>query len=263
MPISKAELKKTKALLTRKGRRSQGRFIGEGIRLLDEALHHRFLPIVVYYAESLLSERGRDLLGRLQEYEVPASAVSARELESLSHTKAPQGVVAVFETPTVDLGKLFRPDFRTVLWCHHVADPLNLGLLLRSAAAFGIDLVVTSGDSVELFAPRTVRASAGAVFAVPVATAAWEEISNLLREHNFCVLATDIHGREFRTLADVAEPEQKLALVVGSEADGLPVEIINRAETVLRIAHENRVESLNVAVAGSILMREVYEFRKA
>lgn len=261
MPVSRTELKKLRALLTKRGRREAGRFSVDGVRVLEEAWHHGARPRAVYWSPSLVSERGRTLVERFAEGGVAVHELSARDFRSVADTQTPQGVLGVFDTPPTELGRRFHKRCRAILWCDRIADPTNLGLLVRSAAAFGMDLVVAGGESAEVFAPKTVRASAGAVFAVPVAVAPREELFNLVSRHGFHLIAADSRGRATTSaMADIAGP---VVLALGSEADGLPPEIVQQAELVVRIDHRDTVESLNVAVAGAILMRELYALRGA
>ena len=234
--------------------------MAEGVRLLEEAVRFRFWPQNVFFSRALLSERGERLLGRFSRRAVPPVEVSARDLASIADARTPQGIVAVFDTPETDLIKLYRRGNRKLLLCENIADPGNLGTLLRSAAAFGFDLVVLSGSTAEPYAPKVVRGSAGAVFGLKVAKSDKQAVIAFLNRSGIKLVAADPEGRSRRLPARGALAKTGLMLAVGSEATGLSEEILAQAAYRVRIEHCDGVESLNAAVAGSILMKEIYDY---
>ena len=252
-------MKHIKTLRTKKGRKEQGSFLAEGVRLLEEAVRLRSLPADVYIAESLLSERGRQLAGQFRARKVPVHEISAKQLERMSETRTPQGIVAVFDTPGLTLSELSPRGIRRVLLCERVSDPGNLGTLLRSALAFGFDPVLLVASSVEPYAPKVVRSSAGAVFGLRVVVAGVEQAVAWLQSHQIAVISADGRGENDSDGFRSRVRSGPIALALGSEAEGLSPEIIQASALVYRVAHEPAVESLNVAVAGSILMKQVYD----
>ena len=256
------EIKAVKALATKKGRRESGRFMAEGIRLLEEALRHRFLPEKVYYSPALLGVRGEKLIGALKGRNVACIDVPAKQLQAMAGTETPQGAVGTFIIPERELTKLYRREYRKLLWCENIADPGNLGTLIRSALAFGFDLVVMSGNCAECFSPKVVRASAGAVFGQLTARAANKEVIDMAQQNDIAIVATGIGGKKFDNSLKMKFERGKLILAIGSEAEGLSEEIIRSADLTVKIEHTNRVESLNAAVAGAILMNEFYAQRE-
>lgn len=251
-------MKHIKTLQSKKGRKERGEFLAEGVRLLEEAYRHRVLPKVLYVAESQASERGLKLVAQFQKRGARIETVTARQMSGLSETRSPQGLVAVFTTPSADLTQLSPPAARRVLLCEGIGDPGNLGTLLRSARAFGFATVILIEGCTEAHAPKVVRSSAGAVFGLTIAAADLAGALAWLTERKVAVVAADARGEEapqkLRTLT-----AGSLALALGSEADGLTADIVQGSRLVYRIGHEAGVESLNVAVAGSILMKQVYD----
>ncbi len=258
MSITKAELKRVKTLATGKGRRTSRQFIAEGTRLLEEALRHRFLPDRVYYAPALLGRRGEKLLGRFKGLNVSLAEVSARELRTLAQTETSQGAVGVFALPEYRLSELNRSRYRRILWCDNITDPGNMGTLIRSAQAFEFDPVVLTGNCADAFAPKVVRSSAGAVFGRIIVRSNIKEVFEFVQQHQLAVIATGIRGKKIDYSLIKAYEKAKLMLAIGSEADGLSEEILRNADLTITIPHSRRVESLNAAVAGSILMNEFY-----
>ncbi|HPC11084.1 MAG TPA: RNA methyltransferase, partial [candidate division Zixibacteria bacterium] len=172
---------------------------------------------------------------------------------------APQGIVGVFTIPRIDPAELCARRHRTILVCENVADPGNLGMLLRSALAFGFRLVVTVGTTAEPFAPKVVRSSAGAVFGVRIAAADCDTLARLVASEGITLLAAGRGGTQTLSESLRPDPAARYALAVGSEAEGLSDRMRALAACTVRVAHAPEVESLNAAVAGSILMKGIYD----
>ncbi len=236
-------------------------FAAEGVRLLEEAIRHHFLPETVYFAPSQLSQRGELLIGRFGKRGVPTVEIRAQELRTISDTRTPQGIVGVFSLPSQELPELYRPQHRTLLLCENVSDPGNLGTLARSALAFGFEPMLLSGACADPFSPKVIRASAGAVFALGVALTDEPEVSDFVKLRRFRLVATDSHGGSSPQVFRRQLKGGRLMLAIGSEADGLSEAILRQAEYRVCLEHRRSVESLNVAVAASILMKQVFDSR--
>ncbi len=258
MSISRAKTKHLRATASKKGRRESGVFTAEGVRVLEEAVRARTMPAEVYYAPSQLNDRGRSLIGTFERFGVSCQEIRASELEKLSNTRAPQGIVALFPAHRAPLSESFAAGSRRLLWCDGISDPGNLGTLIRSAAAFGFGPIVVSGASADPYNPKVVRGTAGALFGLKISHAEPDAMLRELAARKWTLIATDIEGEE----APLIVPSLKgrtVVLAVGSEARGLSEQILAAADHRIRIPHEPKVESLNAAVAGSILMKDIYE----
>ncbi|MEW6412681.1 MAG: RNA methyltransferase [Candidatus Zixiibacteriota bacterium] len=259
MSITKSQLKSIKALSTSKGRKQTGLFVAEGVRLIEEAVRHRIKPVQLYFAPSLLSERGKALVEEFGRKKITMFETSARELNSMSATQTPQGIIAAFSIPDCRLAQLYRPNYRKILWCENISDPGNLGTLARSALAFGFDPVILTGNSADPWSPKVVRASAGAIFGLHLTRETTDEALAFADRNKFAIVATGVKGKKLDYSLKKQFEKAKLILAVGSEADGLSEEVKRKAGLFVRIDHSGEVESLNAAVAGSILMNMLYE----
>ena len=261
MSVSRAELKNVKALHTKKGRQTEGQFLAEGVRLLEEANRLKARPLKLYFSPSLLNERGLALVERFRDRNVTVEEAAAADLSRMGEAETSQGIMGVFSIPATDLDKLYQPRMRNILLCENLSDPGNVGTLCRSALAFGFDFMVLCGASAEPYAPKVVRASVGAVFGMPIALATTEAALKLAAAGNTAIVAADMKGRDSvgRVLAELEK--RSLLLALGSEATGLSNEIRERADFTVSVRHERAVESLNAAVAGSILMNRCYAGR--
>lgn len=184
--------------------------------------------------------------------------VSPEAMRSLSTTVTPQGVVAVSRIPTISLEDLKAADPALVL--ADVRDPGNAGTLLRSAVGAGAAAVVFAGNSVDPLHPKVVRASAGAVFSTTVVrTTSIENCASRLRALGLELVAAFPKAPVAVDHADLRRP---VAVVVGNEAWGLPDDVLAVVDTTVSIPMPGPLESLNVAVAGSILLYEIARQRR-
>ena len=259
MSLSKTELQDIRSLLTRKGRNARHEFLAEGVRLLEEALRHQFRPSRVYFSRSLLNDRGEKLLMSFRKAHVELYELPARQLEMISDTETPQGIVGLFAMPRPALDELYRVESRRLLLCENIGDPGNLGTLIRSALAFDMEAVITVGASAELFSPKVIRGSAGAAFGLGMVHAPWGDVMRLIKQFGTVLVAADLSASQPFDRVLSQTKRRGIMLAVGAEAAGLSAEILSRAEVRVRIKHSPSVDSLNAAVAGSMLMREIYE----
>ncbi|MFQ5453417.1 MAG: TrmH family RNA methyltransferase [Candidatus Zixiibacteriota bacterium] len=260
MSITKNELKDIKSLLSNKGRKTQKRFLAEGVRLLEEAIHHNFLPITVYIAPSVIASREKSLLIKMKKRNVNIKEISKKQLSIITGTENPQGIVAVFNIPVNKPTQHSYSNYRRILWCYDISDPGNLGTLIRSSLAFGFKLLILSGKTVDIYAPKVVRSTAGAVFGLTVIKRETDEILKFARERKLSIITADINGDNADYFLKKKLKNNRFILVIGSEAHGLPDTIKNNADFAVRIEHSDNVESLNAAVAGSIIMSNIYSF---
>ena len=250
--LSRADEKRIRALARRRGREREGRFIAEGVRVVEELLDAGIVPVLSVVSSSLEdTERGRRLRKRLEGTDV--RTVPEGALKALSDTTTPQGVLVVAETPSVSLEGVEPGGRSVVLVVDGVQDPGNLGTLGRAAAAFGCDAVVCLPGTVDAWNPKAVRASAGAVFRIPVVTASLAEVTEWLGRGGYLLAGADAAGP---SVSGVAWPD-RVALVVGNEGAGLGEESRGRCERLVSVPMRGGTESLNVAVAGSILLYEL------
>ncbi len=232
--------------------------MAEGIRLLEESLRHKRLPQTVYFTPSNLAERAQLLLQKLRDFRVPLLSVSVRDLNRFSDTETNQGLIGVFKIPDYGIDRIIRSDPVRILLLDNISDPGNAGTLLRSALAFGFDTVMVTSNTVEPYNPKVVRSSAGAIFAVNLVDSDPADLARLKQKYRYFLWAADIAGEDITATIGEMQRNDKIIVAIGSEAVGLTPPIIKLADRKIRILHDRRVESLNAAVAGSIIMREIY-----
>jgi RNA methyltransferase, TrmH family len=234
-----------------KERREAGAFVAEGVRLVEEALAAKW-PFRFVLAGETLSERGKALLARLKSGGVEVEIVANGLMQALSETESTQGILAVLEAAQLPIPQ--HPTFALIP--DQIRDPGNLGTLLRTASAAGVEAVFLPPETAEAFAPKVVRAGMGAHFRIPIHTCTWDEI----RAHTqgLRIFLADMEGSTSYWQADFRDP---LALIVGGEAEGASQAARELATLKISIPMPGQSESLNAAAAGAILMYEVLRQR--
>jgi TrmH family RNA methyltransferase len=237
-----------------KERQAENVFVIEGVRLIEEAKSANWVIKNIFFTESL-SDRGKRLVNIIDETETKLEPVSSNVMQAISDTKNPQGILAVLDMKSFPIPD--QLDF--VLILDRLRDPGNLGAILRTAAAANVQVVFLTAGSVGAFSPKVLRAGMGAQFRIPIHRQAWGDIRNIINEANVHVfLATSDDGISYFE----AEFQQKLALIIGGEADGASDEALERADSRVMIPMPGGGESLNAAVAAGILLFEIAHQRE-
>ncbi|HWE63693.1 MAG TPA: RNA methyltransferase [Chloroflexota bacterium] len=254
-----AAIRAARDLKSAQGRREQGRYLLEGVRLIEDALDQGLEPDFVFITPHLLEStpRGRTIATWLRQSGIPLFELNERLLRLISDTETPPGIIAVahMPRPLATLPGPWASGLSAVL-LDHVRDPGNVGGILRTAAAAGIELVVSTEGSVDLYAPKVVRAGAGAHLRLELAPARpIEELAPWLDRWPLRTLA-DAHART--TLYDV-DWRQPSVLVVSNEAHGSDEWLRERGLQGVSVPMRAATESLNVAAATAVL---IYEARR-
>jgi RNA methyltransferase, TrmH family len=254
--IKNPTIKQLRSLMTsRQARRHERLFVAEGVRLIEEALRSRAeIMVAVYNPDQLAStERGQVLLeqigGMRGAHEAPPDVLAA-----VSDTVTPQGIVAAVRWPEV------APTMRGLtLVLDAVQDPGNVGTLLRSAEATGVAQVICVSGTADVYSPKVVRSAMGAHFRLPIVQdVGWNDAPSLLIDADNVYAA--VAGATMPYYA--ADWRQPSALIVGNEANGVSDDGLSVATKQISIPMAAAVESLNAAVAGSVIMFEALRQRK-
>ena len=254
--VSNPRIKQLRSLLAnRKERRRERLFVIEGLRLVEEALGAgaEFVSVVYDPDHLMLSERGQALLERVRGLR-GAYVATPEVLAAATDTVTPQGIVAAVPWP-----ELVARGNGIQLVLDAVQDPGNVGTLLRSAEATGVSDVLCASGTVDVYSPKVVRAAMGAHFRLPVRQdLRWDELDELLGPADNIYVA-DAAGRMPYYAADWRQPS---VLIVGNEANGAGDEARQRATKTISIPMAAAVESLNAAIAGSVILFEAARQRR-
>jgi TrmH family RNA methyltransferase len=223
-------------------------FLVEGAQAVGEALSNQPGLIRLYH-----SDPDHPLVERARRSGVEPVHVSETIVERLTSTVTPQALVGIAPFVDLELASIGEPE-RCVAVLHAVRDPGNAGTVVRSADAAGAGSVVFTSGSVDVYNPKTVRATAGSLFHLPIIRGVETDAAiALLRDRGMRVLAMDASGDTDLYELDLTDP---VAFVFGNEAWGLPMEIVGLADATVRVPIAGRAESLNLAAAATICLFE-------
>ncbi|MBM3127576.1 MAG: RNA methyltransferase [Chloroflexi bacterium] len=244
---SNPKAKLVRALARKKERYAARQFVIEGVRLIDDALNARVAPTLVLHTAQI-EDDARALLDRARAATPEVFAVSDAVMQDLTTTETPQGILAIVPFP--DLPLPAPPQF--VLILDAVRDPGNVGTILRSARAAGVDALFFAPGTADPFNDKVVRAAMGAHFAIPFRAASWQMLADATR-HCAQIFLADARGDCVYTRADWARP---VALIVGGEAAGASDDARQLATARVAIPLRGGAESLNAAMAATLLLFE-------
>ncbi|GLY90502.1 TrmH family RNA methyltransferase [Actinoallomurus iriomotensis] len=248
-------VKAARRLAKRAFRRREHRFLAEGPQAVREALALNGV-LAELFATAEAENRHQDLIAQAEKAGVPTFRVSGEVMAELAQTVTPQGLLAVCEFVDVALDKALSPAPRLVTVLAHVRDPGNAGTVLRTADAAGSDSVIFTDASVDPYNGKCVRASAGSLFHLPVVTGPrFDALIPALKDAGLTVVAADGAGEaSLDTALDAGTLDGPTAWVFGNEAWGLPEEILNAVDEVVRVPIYGGAESLNLATAAAVCL---------
>jgi TrmH family RNA methyltransferase len=245
--ITKNELKYYSSLLIKKYRQQEKKFLVEGFKFVDEGIQSDYECEVVLSTRAFHDEHKKFFSNIETNHRV--EILSTLDFYKLSDTHNPQGVMAVFKEK--EIKKEFVVNGDNIIAIDNISDPGNLGTILRNCDWFGVNYVLVSKGSVELYNPKVIRSSAGSIFHLDI----FEEIDlaeNLLslKTKGYQIICSDLIGESVYNF----EYSQKNVLVFSNEANGVSREILDVIDKKITIPKFGAAESLNVASASAIIL---------
>ena len=238
-----------------KSRRKEKKLVLEGVRLVGDAVAADVALDFVFYTQDVTAEGqpGSRLLATLEDRHISCIEVSPEVMAHMADTQTPQGILAVAAMPDLEVPAAIT----LALIVDGVADPGNLGTILRTAAAASVDVVVLAPGCVDPFNPKVLRSGMGAHFRVPMVRHSWDEISASFA--NLALYLADASGDKRYHEVVWTQPS---ALIIGGEARGADIAARQQANAVISIPMGNAAESLNAAVAAGVILFEIRRQRE-
>lgn len=237
-----------------KARKDQGLFVVEGKKMFSEVpkdmLHQ------VYVSESFLASQENVHLLAGFSYEILSDAV----YKAVSDTQTPQGILCLVKMPGYTMEDLLRKDRTHLLILESIQDPGNLGTMFRTGEGAGITGVIMNRTTVDVYNPKTIRSTMGSIYRVPfMITDNLPQTLKEIKETGVMLYAAHLRG----TMSyDEPDYQKSCGFLIGNEGNGLSDEIADMADSYIRIPMEGQVESLNAAIAATLLMYEVNRQRR-
>ena len=258
--ITSAQNPKIKDLLAlqekSKERRKKGLFVVEGRRELLHCVEAGYEPYAVFYCPDIISNADFDAVVEncdCNYYEIPQHLY-----DKVAYRGGTEGVIAELHCKEMNLESLKLKENPLVVILESVEKPGNLGAVLRSADASGVDAVIVCDPLTDIYNPNLIRSSIGAIFTVPVAIATSEETIKWLKDNNIKIYTAQLQDSEWYYDTDM---KGATAIVMGTEATGLTTAWRKAADAHIKIPMLGKLDSLNVSVSAAILMFEAVRQR--
>ena len=242
-----------KLLSSSKFRRENGCFVLEGLRLCMDAVQNGYKPLAVYYTKAAKEKSGADI-AKIVSAADKSYSVSNDVFSAISDTVSPQGVICVMR---VSNQKCSIATGGKYIVLHNLSTPDNVGAISRSAEAFGLDGIITLGGC-DIFNPKALRASMGALLRLPVYNMTECEFFDVCKQYGITTYAST--PRDSASTLGSIDFAGGCAVVIGNEANGLPDDFISRCDAAVTIPMHGKAESLNAAAAAAVL---IYEMTKS
>lgn len=257
-------IKHVKSLHKRKYRESYDEFLVEGLRIIEHALDNNAEFSAVYYNEEIAdSERSSELFQRISGQNISLYKVNSKIFKNMATTDNSQGILAVIKRKYYSLKDIMNKERFFLIILDRLQDPGNVGTIIRTADAAGVDGIITLKGTVDIFNSKTIRSTMGSIFTMPIISVDdVEELVNTLKLHNSDIISTSLEAEEYHFQVEYSK---KSAIIIGNEANGISDELIRHSNIKVKIPMVGKAESLNASIASGIIMYEVVRqnhFRK-
>lgn len=264
MPLEKISspqnpgVKRVMRLRSKKGRDAKNLTIVEGVREVRQALAAGFHFSSAYVCREGVYHCPGEMVAELEAAKVRVFDTSCTVYDKIAYGDRIEGVLALVEPPEIRLTDLKFKDKPLLVVLERVEKPGNLGAILRTADAAGVDAVIVCDELCDIHNPNVIRASLGAIFSVPTVSCSSEEAQAFFRARGIQTVAAVVQATENVFVKDLTGP---CAIVLGSEQDGLSAMWVKNADIKVRIPMKGKVDSLNVSVSAAVMVYEAVRQR--
>jgi RNA methyltransferase, TrmH family len=249
--FSNLTVKRLRSLRDKKGRRSEGLFLAEGLRILTEARDSGRLPeIVAYSPEGARHALALEIIAATESAGGEVIETTPEILSKMSGKDNPQMLLGAYRRPDTSLQRIDRGKAPLWLAAQALRDPGNIGTILRTGDAAGAGGLILIDDCADPFSVEAVRASMGAVFTQEIATARWPEFLQWLRSGDGQLAGTSLKATKDYLNAEYRQP---CFVLIGNEQQGLPGEYEGECDLLVKIPMAGRADSLNAAMAAAVM----------
>jgi TrmH family RNA methyltransferase len=249
--FSNTTVKRLRSLRDKKGRRAEGLFLAEGLRILTEARDSGRLPeIVAFSPEGAKHPLAAEIIAATEAAGGEAIETTPDILTKMSGKDNPQMLLGAYRVPDASIERIDRATAPLWIVAQALRDPGNIGTILRTGDAVGAGGLILIDDSADPFSVEAVRASMGAIFTQEVATARWPEFLAWLRGSEGQLVGTSLKAKDDYLAANYQQP---CFLLIGNEQQGLPADYEAECDLLVKIPMAGRADSLNAAMATAVM----------
>lgn len=252
-------IKHAKSLLKKKYRDLKEQYLIEGVKLIKEALENDVsISTLLFRNDTSTKPYIEDIINICLTRDIPVYGIDDKLFSDISETKTSQGVIAIGKKKTYSMDFLFEKDSYNLVLLEEVQDPGNVGTIIRTADAFGFDLVILSKGCADVYSSKTIRSTMGSLFHIPIIMdVELEPIIKKLNNAEVLTLGTTPYGG---TSCFNIEYKYKNAIIIGNESKGISDTLMKYVKLKVNIPMIGKAESLNASVAASLMMYEVMRY---
>ncbi|MGL5312771.1 MAG: TrmH family RNA methyltransferase [Peptostreptococcaceae bacterium] len=252
------KVKYTKSLLKSKNRNKESKFIIEGYRILTLAIECNAKIDYVFINEDFEKKQEHtEFLEVLKNKNINTYKTTNKIFNELVDTENTQGILAVVKFKQRTIEENLKEDHRFVLILDRIQDPGNMGTIIRTADAAGVDAIIALKGCVDIYNPKVIRSTMGSIFDMNIINTTQEEAVRLLKLKNFDIVSSYLDTNNYY---NTVEYNYKVALVIGNEANGINDELVSKSDVLVKIPIYGKAESLNAAISSAILMYEIKKY---
>lgn len=248
--ITKNELRYYSSLLKKKYRLKEKKFLVEGIKIVEEGLNSNYSCERIFIINEFFESKKQFLNSGLKK-DIPVEILKRSELQRLTETVTPQGVVAVFKIPGPKAFDEIKSNL--IVYLESISDPGNLGTIIRTCDWFGVETILLSENSADVYNSKVVRASMGSIFHLDIINEININSLKLLKEKDYKVVCSDIYGDDIYNF----KLPVKTIVSFCSEATGPSELLLQTSDFRVTIPKKGNAESLNVAAATAVILSEL------
>ena len=252
------KVKYTKSLLKSKNRNKESKFIIEGYRILTLAIECNAKIDYVFINEDFQKKTEYvEFLEILKSKNINTYKTTNKIFNELVDTESTQGILAVVKFNQRTIQENLKDEHRFVVILDRIQDPGNMGTIIRTADAAGVDAIIALKGCVDIYNPKVIRSTMGSIFDMNVIHATQEEALRILKLKNFDIVSSYLDTNNYY---NTVEYNYKTALVIGNEANGINDELVSKSDVLVKIPIYGKAESLNAAISSAILMYEIKKY---
>ena len=252
------KVKYTKSLLKSKNRNKESKFIIEGYRILTLAIECNAKIDYVFINEDFEKKTEYvEFLEILKSKNINTYKTTNKIFNELVDTESTQGILAVVKFNQRTIQENLKDEHRFVVILDRIQDPGNMGTIIRTADAAGVDAIIALKGCVDIYNPKVIRSTMGSIFDMNIIHATQEEAVRLLKLKNFDIVSSYLDSDNYY---DKVEYYYKTALVIGNEANGINDDLVSKSDVLVKIPIYGKAESLNAAISSAILMYEIKKY---